>query len=276
MRRAALLIACGSTLATFAPLSAGAQDPDARMIRGTITDRGGLPISYVNVQTSGQGRTVTNDSGGFAYRAQIKGELQLRITRLGYEPLMLKIDPKGDTTIAVQLTPIPRTLDAIGIEVARSNNRLKARGFYDRMNDRQKGIGSGSFFTREDIEERRPMRITQMIETVRGVRLVRKAQSQFGRSPNDPGTGTAQMPPSSEEDWVIVGTGGCQYTVYLDGTMVSPRRNVRTRQNEPFPIDPFLSPNATAGIEVYTRGPGVPSQYAIMGETCGVVVFWSR
>jgi hypothetical protein len=271
MRLALLLIACGTTLA--------AQDRDARMIRGTITDTVGTPIAYANVQTSGQGRTVTNDSGGFSYRAQIKGELQLRITRIGYEPQMLKLNPSGDTSISVKMTPIPRTLEAVGVEVARMNNRLKAHGFYDRMSDRQKGIGSATFITREDIEARNPMRITQMLDVVRGLRIVRKAQVPWGGgrgSSNDPGTGTAQLPTSSDEDWVILGPGSCQYTVYLDGAMISPRRNVRTRANEPFPIDPYLSPNGTAGIEVYPRGPGVPAQYSLMGETCGVVVFWSK
>lgn len=263
-------------LLTAAPLVA--QQPDARMIRGFVMDSTGRRLPWVYVQTSGQGRTVTNDSGQFTYKADAKGDVDLRVFRMGYEPRQVKINPSADTTIAVTLIGIPKTLEAVEIEANRVSRRLQAHGFYDRMEERQKGPGSGVFFTREDIEQRRPLRITQMLEGVRGVRLTRMMQPM---SPNAPSNargspGTAQLPPSSMEDFVIQGPGGCTYNVYLDGTLISPKRDLKTRNNAGLPVDPFLSPNAAAAIEVYARGPGVPARYANMGESCGVVLFWSR
>ena len=255
-----------------------AQEPDSRMIRGTVVDSTGRRLPWVYVQTSGQGKTVSNDSGQFSYKTDGKGDVELRVFRLGYQPTTVKINPSADTTISVTLRGIPRVLESVEIESNRVSRRLQSNGFYDRMEGRQKGLGSGTFFTREDIEQRRPLRITQMIEGVNGVRITRTMQPLSTRSAsNRTGSpGTAQLPPSSMEDFVIEGPNRCTYNVYLDGTLISPKQNLKTGINAGLAIDPLLSPNATAAVEIYPRGPGVPARYANMGESCGVVLFWSR
>jgi hypothetical protein len=52
----------------------------------------------------------------------------------------------------------------------------QARGarFYDRMRDVERGINRGYFITPEDLEQRRPNFITQMLESYPSVRVLRK------------------------------------------------------------------------------------------------------
>jgi len=228
------------------------QRPDVRNIRGTVTDSAGRPIVYATVRTTGQSRTTTDDSGRFYYRAIQRGELSLRVLRMGYEPEIIRLSPAGDTTLRITLASIPRLLAANEISAARSSRRLAENGFYARMDQRQKGLGSGSFITQEDIEHQKPNRISAMLDAVPGVRVKRIG--------------------GSEVDWIIRGPNGCEYTLYLDGMRISPtgvKKNV-------FLIDHVLGPTATAGIEVYPGGAGAPMRYERVLGTCGVVIFWSR
>ena len=265
-----------------APLGAQA---DGRMIRGTVTDANGRAVPYANLQTMGTDRFVADSLGSFSAKVPARGEVAFRVIRMGYEPNLVRLTPSRDTSVTIVLKPVPRTLEKIEVQAAMANRRLDAQGFYDRLNDRKKGIGSATFITQEDIEERRPMRITHMLQTVPGVRVLSAGYSQL--------------------EGEIRGTNGCDYSIYVDGQRVHPRtgaiadggkdRSIDARmaatsrktagaaaaaqaqkQREGQMIDIIISPNTAAGIEVYPRGVGAPARFPRVGATCGVAVFWSK
>ena len=237
----------------------GAQEPQ-RVIRGTIRDSLGTRVEHAVVQTTGQSRVVSDDSGHFEYRATPKGELRLLVRRLGYAPLELRLNPSGDTTLQLVLSRIPRKFDAMVVEASRLSQRLAATGFYERLGQRNKGIGSASFITAEDIEQRNPLRISQMLDQINGIKVF-KASAAF-------------------DDFVFRGPGGpdgiCPYTVYLDGTRIGPRLGGAGKWADEVRIDHFLQPSATGGIEIYPRASGAPPQFQMLNGTCGVVVFWTK
>ena len=233
--------------------TATAQD-QPRVIRGTIRDSLGARIERAVVQTTGQSRVVSDDSGHFEYRATPRGELRLLVRRLGYSPLELRINPIGDTTIAILLAPIPRRFDPMNVVASAVSGRLRGVGFYDRMNDRNKGIGSGLFVTAEDIEQRNPLRISQMLDQMTGVR-VQKIGAGFN-------------------DFEIRGPNRCKFTVYLNGTRIGPKGP--RPDIDVVKIDEWVEPSATAGIEVYPRATSAPPHLQMLNGTCGVVAFWTK
>lgn len=271
MRATVLLLLAASPLAAQA---------DGRMIRGTVTDANGRVVPYANLQTMGTDRFVADSQGAFSARVSPRGEVAFRVVRMGYEPNLVRFTPSRDTSVTIKLTPIPRTLEKIEVQSAQTSKRLDAHGFYDRLNDRKKGVGSATF-TVDDIEERRPLRITHMLQTVPGVRVVTSGFSQL--------------------EGEIRGPNGCDYSIYVDGQRVHPRTAVmvqsndrsmdarmaqtsrkaaaagpKQKQREPQMIDVIMAPNVTAGIEVYPRGVGAPGRFPRVGSTCGVAVFWSK
>ena len=267
MRAVVALTVCATSLA--------AQN-DGRLIRGTVTDSAGRAIGWANVQTTGIHRVVANDSGHFSLRMTGDGQVSLRIYRIGYEPKMVHFTPSGDTSISVALTTLPRVLEATEVVATKTSRKLQAHGFYDRLNDRRKGIGSSSFFTEDDIRQRNPLNISEMLRDVPGVRLSR-----------------SQIRGSAHTDFVITGANGCRFTVYADAVRVYPStvemstgtagpsmgggtRAAPQVSTDDLPIDAIMAVTATGGVEVYPRGVGAPGRFPKVGSTCGVVVFWSR
>ena len=267
MTRAALL-----ALVAAVPLAA---QNDGRLIRGTITDSAGRAIGWANVQTTGTHRVVADDSGRFSLTMPGDGRISLRIYRIGYEPRMVHFTPSKDTAITIALTALPRLLEATTIEASKTSRKLDANGFYSRLNDRLKGVGSATFFTEDDIRQRNPLAISEMLRTVPGVRVV----------PGQRG--------SAHTDFNITGPNGCRFTVYADAARVYPstlemetaspglsmqgatRRAPRSSTDD-IPIDAIVAVTAAAGVEVYPRGVGAPARFPKVGSTCGVVVFWSK
>ena len=259
-----------------------AAQADGRMIRGTVTDPNGRAVPYASLHTMGSDRFVADSTGVFSARVAPKGEIALRVTRLGYEPTLVRFTSSGDTSVAITLTPVPRTLEKIEVQSAQISKRLDAQGFYGRLNDRKKGVGSATFITVDDIEARGPIRITHMLQTVPGVRVVNAGASPL--------------------EGEIRGPNGCDYSIYVDGQRVHPKTSVmvqakdrsidarmaqtsrrnaaaasssqKARENQM--IDIIMTPNVTAGIEVYPRGIGAPGRFPKVGSTCGVAVFWSK
>jgi hypothetical protein len=246
-------------LAVAAVAASGAQETE-RTIRGNVRDSSGHAVPHALIQTTGQSRVATDDNGAFDYRTSRKGELRFLVRRLGYSPLELVLNPSRDTTVVIVLAAIPRRFDAIVVEARKISARLHAVGFYDRMNQRNKGTGSGTFITVEDIAQRQPLRISQMLDQIGSLKVF-KASADF-------------------DDYVFRGPGGpdgiCPYTVYLDGTRIGPRLGGSSKWNDEVRIDRFLEPSATGGIEVYPRATSAPPHLQMLNGTCGVVAFWTK
>ena len=41
-------------------------------------------------------------------------------------------------------------------------------------------------------------------------------------------------------------------------------------------IDRLIDPESVAGVEIFPSSAGVPTQYAGIDATCGVILFWTR
>ena len=133
---------------------------------------------------------------------------------------------------------------------SRTSEALERRGFYERMRGVERGINRGYFITPEDLEQRRPNYITQMLENYPSIRVSGRSL-EFAR---------------------ILGTGDCRMTVYLDGTGVIGKFDQRSED----PINTIVKPSEIAGVEIYPRASAAPPAYQGLSGLCGVVLIWTR
>jgi hypothetical protein len=242
-----------AALSLLAAASSVAIAQDTRRVTGEVRDSAGRRIAHANVTAGKDIQVVADDSGRFRYEVPNRKAQTVNVRRIGFEPVELKLPEGGDTTLVVTLAPLPQRLQRMIVEAERTQMRLERRGFYARMADHEKGIIVGHFITPEEIEQRKPYRITQLFEGRSGIRLRR-----VGGSGND-------VTP--------VGLDGCNMTVYLDDV----RLNSQARANNAVTdLDTMIGSNSVAGMEVYTSGVRAPQKYATNASSCGVILIWTK
>jgi hypothetical protein len=232
-------------LSTAAWWSASAQSVGA--ISGTVKDSGGTPIPGVEVvllQTKG---AVYSDSLGVFRFANIPaGKRELHFRRLGFAPKAVDTQIGEGTTVAlaVVLEASATAIEGMTVEEA-TRRRQMLSDFYDRQ-----ASGFGHFVTRDQIEKRNPMNLSDMMRMIPGARLTPirgggQAALRFSRA-----QGTRDCPP--------------QY--WVDG--------VKTWNLN---IDDIV-PQDVEGIEVYSGASTVPPQFNTKEGTtiCGVILIWTR
>ncbi|CAA9293440.1 MAG: hypothetical protein AVDCRST_MAG11-295, partial [uncultured Gemmatimonadaceae bacterium] len=215
-------------------------------IAGVVVTTDAVPISGASVTlapAAGAASTVvTADDGRFAFTAP-SGAAELRVRRIGFraESLAVALPIAPGDSVVVRLAFVPRTLDAVVVQGRGTDRRPPAIvEFYERR-DR----GNGRFITRAEIDRRQPMRTTDLLRTVPGIRVQLT------------GAGTSLRYRDSR----------CAPEVYLDGLALSAGE---------FDVD-AIAPSTIEGIEVHSTST-VPVQYtrAFGRASCGTVLLWSR
>jgi hypothetical protein len=216
-------------------------------ISGTIKDSTGIPIPGVEVVLLQVRGVVYSDSLGVFRFANISpGKRQLHFRRLGFSPKSNDADiSEGQTlALAVVLEPYATEIEGMTVEEATRRHQVLS-DFYDRSSR-----GFGHFVTREQIEKRNPMNLSDMMRMIPGARLVplrggSQATLRFSRA-----QGARDCPP---QYWV---DGVKAWNLNIDD----------------------IVPQDVEGIEVYSGASTVPPQFNTREGTtiCGVVLIWTR
>ncbi len=207
------------------------------------------------ISVSGRTQVVQTDQRGrFVLSGLPVGEHELSVRHLGYAPLAHAVSVQQGFTTEVELglSPDAMALPPIVATVIRPRN-LEIRGFYERRHWGEL-TGGGTFFTVDDIERRRPVRITRMIADVPGMRLRCSGSGIRGC-----------VLESTRRSAGGFSTGGCQLYVYLDG--------IRMPSGQ---LDELVLPVEIAGIEVYDGPASLPAEFAGSDARCGAVVIWTK
>jgi hypothetical protein len=255
----ALVLGC---LAALLPLSAHAQHNAVDgVIRGIVRDEvTGQPIPNVLVEVLDHVERIrrsamSDEDGRFLLLRVQPGPFWLRATHMAYA--RTKTPPwrvESGEVLEVTLRLHPQAVLLAPLEVnarARTHSPVLA-SFYDRLNRRM----GGTLLDRADIEARNAARITDLLETVPGVRIEATSRSfrMITMARALPGAGG--------------GPNACPVQIYVDG--------VRATRSGPVSPDELLVPGALEGVEVY-RGLGtIPPEFLTPEARCGVVAFWTR
>jgi hypothetical protein len=241
MRHRKALIALTIALSAAIPSAAHAQ---VRKLRVISVDS--VPIVYAFVTFDGGNGEITDEKGEINFGAGKTKMYSVNVRRIGYEQWFGKLTfPDTAVTLTVALPRVAQALGEVRIS-GRSTESVALQPFYDRWTMRQKGLLSAAFIGPEEIEFRHPNKITNMLNGLTGVSLVR----------NDKG------------DQVAMGLNGtCQMAIMLDGTRVCPTLGCNSDAGQPTGflkglakpvvddahaviIDHLIDPASVAAIEV--------------------------
>jgi hypothetical protein len=230
-------------LPAFASLSA----QSVGAISGTIHDSIGTPIPGVEVVLLQSRGAVRSDSlGVFRFVDIPAGRRQLHFRRLGFAPKSMDADIAEGKTLALTVVLEASATEIEGVTVEEmARRRQTLADFYDRSSR-----GFGHFVTREQIEKRNPMNLSDMMRMIPGARLIPmrnggQAALRFNRA-----MGGRDCPP---QYWV---DGVKTYALNIDD----------------------IIPQDVEGIEIYEGASSVPPQFNTKEGTtiCGVVLIWTR
>lgn len=226
--------------------SASAQSVGA--ISGTVKDSAGTPIPGVEVvllQLKGFARS--DSLGVFRFGSVPTGNRQLHFRRLGFAPKSIdaKVAEGQDLALSVVLEASATEIEGMTVEELTRRRQLLS-DFYDRSSR-----GFGHFVTRDQIEKRNPMNLSDMMRMIPGARLVPlRAGGQSALRFSRAQLGTRDCPP---QYWV---DGVKAWNLNIDD----------------------IVPQDVEGIEVYSGASTVPPQFNTREGTtiCGVVLIWTR
>jgi hypothetical protein len=212
------------------------------------------PIEAVNVQIGARGlQRLTDTEGNFVFPRVEPGSHELALEHLAYGTRTDTVVVRGGELISVEVRMAMRPIELEPLTVVLERRPLppKMHGFYDRM-DR----GWGNFITRERIENRQPLRVTQLIGDLPGVRLIHLAAGRY-------------LPILRRQVRFVDGRNlePCPPIVYLDGVPLL---------DGAYTIDEMVFPNDIEAVEVYKSAGTVPAKFGGSMAGCGVIVIWTR
>lgn len=227
-------------------------------INGRVLDEDtGEPImdAFVRVldaQRRTLGTARTDESGRFEFNRLNPGPLAFRVALIGYRETTTpywRVDGGEALEVTIRLHPTAVLLAPLEITgLSRSRSPMLA-AFYSRLD---RGIG-GTFFSRAEIERRRPAQVTDLLVDVPGLRL--QGGSTIG----------ARI---VTFDRSLPGTGGgsCPVQVYVDGMQAKGEVS----------LNDLASPAGLEGMEVYKGLASVPPEFHTPEARCGVIALWTR
>jgi Carboxypeptidase regulatory-like domain/TonB-dependent Receptor Plug Domain len=220
-------------------------------VTGTVTGNTGAPLANATVLVLGTKYvTRTSDDGAFRLDSLPAGSYTLEARAIGYgrQRTQLELAPGLDARASLVLKQVAVKLP--DLTVSGRGRAFGGSGFDER---RLRAVG-GHFITRAEIQRRGSVRTEDLFRGIAGI----------------------EIEPIGGTDYQILslrGGGGfsavCAPTVLIDRVIV--------------PLDPEttggalpLVPEEIQGIEIYQNANDAPVEYRRIGETCGVILVWTR
>jgi TonB family protein len=212
------------------------------VIAGNVRDSLGQAIAgaEISVQNT-QVRTRTDQRGAFRLAYVPSGTSTVQARRLGFRMTTtdVAVMPDSVSSVDFQLQSVGVTLSTIVVKERRGRYSGRLAGFYERLESRT----GGTFLTRERIDEGDPRNLTNVLQRVAGIEIVRGGRVRMrGRT--------------------------CAPLVWIDGVaMPSGEADLNS-----FP------PSSLEGIELYLTATGAPLRYQATVDRgrCGTILLWSR
>ncbi|MEO7217724.1 MAG: TonB family protein, partial [Gemmatimonadaceae bacterium] len=214
-------------------------------IVGTVRDATGAGIVGAQITIAGSEIHAASDTAGQFVLARVPaGATTLLVRRLGFAPASVTVIVVRDSTVhtSVIISEVSLGLAPVVVRAERPPSYTGyMAGFYKRRDE-----GFGHFITGDEIEQRNPGRLTDMLRSIPGVSVM----------------------PGYVDSRVRMRGNRCAPLVWIDGTAAAAAE---------FDVD-VLMPTSIAGIEIYTGVATVPPQFVMpFGRTsCGTIIIWSR
>jgi hypothetical protein len=201
---------------------------------------------------------VTDAQGRFRFERSRNERYRVEVRAVGYRETITPDIWTGDrefAAIEVRLLPnavLLAPLEIVALSPPRTSPVLEAMEF-------RRTRGFGIQITREAIEQRQPMRVTDMLMEIPGVYADR--------------TGTGASARSIRMGRALSGPGGgpCPVQIFLDGMLAT-----RPGAGGDVSVDDLVSPLDVEAIEVFKGLGSVPPEFLNVYARCGVIAIWTR
>lgn len=238
-------VTMGGALLAFQTVSiAKAESRATGIVTGHVVLENGKPIPGVRVEIPVSNvAAVTRDDGAFRLSGVLTGTQVIVARNLSFltaaEPI--NVTSREPIDLVVTLAPKLNILDPVLI-TARRDIALEKSGFNSR-----KRTGAGHFFTREDIDRRRPSSISDMLKNLSGITV------------------------SYERGGVVISgrradRNSCT-SVFIDGFEW---RDLRAGD-----LDMYVNPDDVIGLEVY-QPYDAPAQFQRFARGCLTIMVWRQ
>jgi len=249
-------------LCLFLPDAVGAQ---VRIVGRVIEDETEVPISYAEVELRSPGgatlgRTEADELGHFEFYVRRVSAVRLHVERLGYEESttpVLYFDQHNLLQVEVRLAPDAILLAPLEIVAwAEVIDNALHEGFRNRVE-----TGLGTYITREEVEARNPVRVTDILRDVPGIQL---SGGTVGGRP------AIRMGRAANRN--------CATQIWIDGFLINRRGITSGGSLSPmdFRIDDMVNPASVEGIEIYRGLSTVPAEFLNPDADCGVIAIWTK
>jgi hypothetical protein len=239
-------------------------------VQGILTDpESGNPVRSAEVGLEdASGRIsvtgVSNQRGFFRLQTPVPGRYLFTAEALGYAPVEEEVVdvPQGHLAVLeVRMAPEALELEPLVVQAEARAFHLEMEGFYEREVHSAHG---GVFLEPNDLEKRRPLKLTDVFFSFPGTRVVEAA---LGAGPR------AVYFPRSGERPAYGGIQICWPMIYLDRQLIS---TGGLSGATPTALDEYVHGADVAAVEVYRSAAEVPAEFNGPNAGCGVIVVWSK
>lgn len=234
-------------------------------VQGVLIDpESGSPIRSAEVTIrQSPGRVVvmgeTNARGFFRLQTPTPGSYLFSARALGYSEVSdeaVEVSMGKLSVLEIQMAPDALKLEPLVVTAQPRAFHLEMQGFYERQT---MGLHTGIFISPEVLEERQPLRITDLFYEILGTRVL---DTQVG------GRGIYFRGGERFNDL-------CWPMVFLDRHLIR-TGGLLSAGADPVVLDDIVSAFDVAAIEVYRTPAEIPPEFNGPNAGCGVVVIWTR
>lgn len=259
-RTARAFIAFGCLVFHTAAISAQQAESRSRegSLRIAVLDESKNPVieAEVSVADSRRRRTLRTDStGNILFESLMVGTATVEIRRIGFKPAsVVSRIGVGDNAVTVHLRGATAELDAVRIV---ANRPISAR-----LDDYEIRLARGeanAVITREEIDKRNPIVLSQLLRRLPGIKIQDSSGSIVAVSMRGQ---KLTRTPNGQMAMVQ-----CVLRVMVDGTVMPALTSLDN-----------IIPREIHGVELFLGGARVPLQLAgtRTDNWCGVIAIWTR
>lgn len=216
-------------------------------LRGRVTVKGGAPVA--GAQVAVQGATpvaVTGADGAFTLSALPSGTQAVVVRKIGFAPstVAVSLSARAPQEVSVELSEA-RVLAAVRV-VGKMDNGLKQVGFEERQRS-----GHGHFLGPEDIEQRKPLLFTDLLQAAAGFRVTYSGRGRIVQSSRS----------------YSGGQEGC-VNIFVDRTPF--------QQMQAGDLDDTFRAADIGAVELYSSPNDAPAEFQVTGKPCATIAMWTR
>ena len=263
----------GGTTSLILNLGLAGEGSDPGSLAGTVLDADSRePLEGVVVSmVDSRARVVTNAEGSFTFPSVTPDTIDLQATRLGYQDARGRVYVGGSqaVTIEIKMATQAIALEPITVTATRREFQFALPGMEEL--ETRMSWGGGEFILQDQIRDRRPGRVTDMLQGTNVVVMNDGRQIYMGRSLCAPVV-------YIDDVRITHGAGASSLSRITLDIQDDYAYNVGEEDEGTWAADAvnLVHPDHIQAIEIYP-GPGsTPGQYLDSRSRCGVILIWTR